>query len=96
MSKADIDCLKNSSNYVSVISYEENLHIGINEDLKTQRNQGLALHFCSTCDYSTWNKAHLKRHMAVHTGEKPFACPVCGRRFSLKWNMKSHMVTTVY
>lgn len=47
---------------------------------------------CSFCLYSTSNKFDMKKHMPVHTGERPFECNVCGKRFSRKDTLKSHMI----
>lgn len=46
---------------------------------------------CQVCGFKTRTKAHLERHMRSHTGAKPFACPVCNKRFSQMYNMKAHL-----
>ncbi|ALC46264.1 CG7928 [Drosophila busckii] len=46
---------------------------------------------CQVCGFKTRTKAHLDRHSRSHTGAKPFACPVCNKRFSQMYNMKAHL-----
>ncbi|KAG0429855.1 hypothetical protein HPB47_023228 [Ixodes persulcatus] len=48
-------------------------------------------HRCHLCFRAFGNKAHLRRHLLSHTGEKPFGCPFCERRFSQACNAKVHV-----
>ncbi|XP_053389236.1 zinc finger protein 583-like isoform X2 [Mercenaria mercenaria] len=43
------------------------------------------------CTYKSHSAQLLRRHMCIHTGEKPLACSLCEDRFVQKQEMKAHL-----
>lgn len=63
---------------------------GVNPDLE---GRGKPLHICAFCGKAFLYMSKYRRHLKIHTGEKPFACLICNKEFSQKANLKTHMST---
>ncbi|XP_039299545.1 oocyte zinc finger protein XlCOF7.1-like [Nilaparvata lugens] len=58
----------------------------------TKTHQIGALHQCTVCDFSSAQLYKLKRHMFIHTGEKPYTCELCPYSSSQKAHIKRHIM----
>lgn len=50
-------------------------------------------HICYICEKGFPRPSKLADHMTVHTGERPFKCEECGKRFKTKSGLKKHGVS---
>lgn len=46
---------------------------------------------CEICCKVFHHSGNLRKHMILHSGERPFSCDECGRTFVLAQHLKSHM-----
>lgn len=60
--------------------------------MKKHKNQDIPLkQLCSVCGRGFRGKAEIRRHMRSHTGEKPFPCTLCDKRYREAKALRRHV-----
>ena len=77
----------NIHNFTKSMLIEEGLYRCIPKD--TSEPEGFS---CDKCKYKTTNKSYLATHKRKHTGDRPFGCSECPKRFTRKTLAKYHLV----
>ena len=55
------------------------------------QQHGEPRHACHVCDKRFLLKQYLVRHLRTHTGEQPYVCADCGRKFAQSENLLKHV-----
>lgn len=50
-------------------------------------------HICEYCNVGFGQKCDLRRHVMIHTGERPYPCEICDKRFQRKTDLVKHTRT---
>ncbi|KAH7935521.1 hypothetical protein HPB52_009510 [Rhipicephalus sanguineus] len=58
----------------------------------TRKRAVVKNHKCGVCGKAFSRNSSLKRHVATHTGKKPYACLCCPATFARKWSLENHNV----
>ncbi|KAM9370380.1 zinc finger and BTB domain-containing protein 17 isoform 1-T1 [Phaethornis superciliosus] len=69
------------------------LRSGIYSDRTESKAYGSVTHKCEDCGKEFTHTGNFKRHIRIHTGEKPFSCRECNKAFSDPAACKAHEKT---
>lgn len=48
--------------------------------------------YCNFCSFRAASRSHMVIHMRKHTGEKPYQCPTCPKKFARAYLLSRHML----
>ncbi|MCP3668018.1 MAG: C2H2-type zinc finger protein, partial [Gammaproteobacteria bacterium] len=74
----------NSCSQLTESAGEEQLYDQLRGKFPDYSNRKIICLFCSR---KFWSAEDLRRHVRTHSGERPYSCDICNRKFTLKHSM---------
>ncbi|KAF0039739.1 hypothetical protein F2P81_007974 [Scophthalmus maximus] len=80
------------SNKQVIIKKESSPLSGNHSESLIHNDGSTGKYLCAFCKKTFPSNSKLKEHERVHTGEKPYPCFVCQKKFRVKQSLKKHML----
>ena len=82
-------CLGNFSTRLTILALFQVVEWSLKEMCQISNDDRKAFK-CTYCTAAFKHTSGLKRHMVVHTGERPYKCVDCGQSFKQTGHLNSH------
>ena len=83
-------CLLTSLSHATSLLWLQMLDAGQAGAGPSRRGRELRQYTCQYCAKVFWRGSDLKKHVRIHTGEKPYACAWCAKRFNQVSSLHVH------
>nr|CAI5839467.1 unnamed protein product [Callosobruchus analis] len=87
-----IDSVSNKIHTCHICQYKTTKTTNLTSHMLKHSKENAHYFQCSTCQYKTYHKSNYNQHLNIHYEIKPFGCTECGKGFTQKTHLDSHIL----